>query len=61
MDAVNPFYESAVNHMAVQLRFLEELIGRELTIEEKENLHEFYSLLNPNLKSDFEAKLGPLL
>lgn len=57
----NPFYQTAVDHMSTQINYLEELIGRELTSSEKENIHEFFHLLNPNLKSRFEDKLGPLV
>lgn len=61
MDAFNPFYEAAVNHMSVQVNYLEELLGRKLTVDEKDNIYEFYSLLNPDVRSKFEASLGPLL
>lgn len=57
----NPFYEAAVNHMANQLAYLEKLVGRPLTDEEKDNIHEFYQGLHPRSKEEFEDKFGPLL
>lgn len=61
MEAINPFYEAAVNHMTVQVNYLEELIGRSLTVDEKDNLHEFYLTLPPNIQSEFESKMGYLV
>lgn len=57
----NPFYEAASNHMANQLAYLEKAIGRPLTEEEKENIHEFYQSLHPRTKEDFEERFGQLL
>ena len=61
MEATNPFYEAAVNHMAVQINELETLINRKLTVDEKDNLHEFYLTLPVNIQVEFELKYGPLL
>lgn len=61
MNEINPYYEAAVNHMTVQLNYLEELIGRELTVDEKDNLHEFYLTLPPNIQAEFETHLDRLV
>ena len=58
---VNPFYKAAADMMFMQLEFLEELIGRPLTSAERDNLHEFYLTLPPNLQSEFEVMCGPLV
>lgn len=60
MDA-NPFYEAAVNHMAVQITELESLINRKLTVDEKDNLHEFYLNLPVEIQEKFEDRCGQLL
>lgn len=57
----NPFYEAAVNHMAVQITELESLINRKLTVEEKDNLHEFYFNLPADVREEFESRVGKLL
>ena len=57
----NPFYEAAVNHMADQLAYLEKLVGRPITDEEKDNMYEFYSSLHPRTKEAFEDHYGPIL
>lgn len=61
VNVTNSFYESAVNHMVTQLNYLEKLIGRKLTPDEKDNLHEFYSSLDSNIKYKFESELGSLV
>jgi hypothetical protein len=57
----NPFYEAAVNHMAAQLAYLEKLVGRPLTEEEKENIHQFYQGLHPRSREAFEERYGAIL
>ena len=57
----NPFYEAAINHMANQLAYLEKLVGRPLTEEEKESPQEVFNRLHPRNKEEFLEKLGPLL
>lgn len=57
----NPFYEAAVNHMAAQLAYLEKLVGRPITEEEKENIYEFYQTLHIHTREEFEDKFGPVL
>lgn len=57
----NPYYEAAVNHMAVQVQCLEDLIGRSLTPNEKDNLHEFVYSLDPSIQAEFESRAGNLL
>tara|TARA_R100001086_G_C11835421_1_gene257692 strand:+ start:804 stop:995 length:192 start_codon:yes stop_codon:yes gene_type:complete len=61
VNSVNAFYEAAVNRMAVQINELEALIKRKLTVDEKDNLHEFYSNLPNSLKEKFEDRVGPLV
>lgn len=61
MSEHNAFYEAAVNHMANQLAYLEKLVGRPLTSDEKENIYEFYQGLHPRSKEEFEERFGPLL
>lgn len=58
---VNQFYQAAANHMHVQINYLEELIGRSLSPDELENLHEFYDLLDESTKFKFESKVGNLV
>jgi len=58
---VNEFYQAAADHMTVQINYLQELIGRSLSPDELEHLHEFYETLDDGLKFDFESKLGPLV
>jgi hypothetical protein len=58
---INQFYEAAVNHMAIQLAYLEKAIGRSITDEEKENLGEFVRGLDRKTREDFEEKLGSIL
>lgn len=57
----NPFYEACANHMANQLAYLEKAVGRPLTEEEKENIHEFYDKLHPRSKEAFEERFGSIL
>lgn len=57
----NPFYEAASNLMHTQLIYLEKAVGRELTADEKDNIYEFYSELDSNIKSNFEDEFGALL
>ena len=57
----NEFYQAAVNQMTVQINYLEKLIGRSLTDDEKDNIHEFFSNLDLNTQSKFEAQVGSLL
>ena len=57
----NPFYEAAANLMHNQLAYLEKAVGRPLTDEEKDNIHEFYSKLHQHTRDDFEDRFGLLL
>jgi hypothetical protein len=57
----NPFYEAAVDLMHNQLAYLEKLVGRPLTADEKDNIYEFYKGLHPRTKESFEEKFGLLL
>lgn len=57
----NPFYEASINHMANQLAYIEKLLGRPLTDDEKDNIHEVYDRLHPRSKEEFENKFGKLL
>jgi len=57
----NPFYEAAVNHMAAQIAYLEKLVGRPITDEEKENMYEFYQGLHPRTRESFEEHYGSVL
>lgn len=58
---VNSFYEAAVNHMAVQINELETLINRKLTVDEKDNLHEFFLGLPTDIQEAFEDRVGRLV
>jgi hypothetical protein len=59
-ESVNPFYEAAVNHMHNQLNWLEEAVGRPLTLGEKENIYEFFQGLHPRTKEEFQDIFGPV-
>lgn len=61
MNDINPFYESAINHMHIQLAWLEKAVGRPLTDEEKDNLRQFVKSLHPSTQYEFEDKFGPVL
>lgn len=58
---MNEYYEASVKHMTVQINYLEELINRTLTEEEREHIHEIFFNLDENLQNQFIAKVGPLL
>lgn len=61
MNETNPFYQASVDQMYLQINYLQELIGRELLDFELDNMHEFYSTLDPKLKDMFESRVGPLV
>lgn len=61
MDAYNPYYTAAVDKMKAQINYLEELLGRNLTPSEKDNIHSFFYSLNPAIQDKFEEVAGPLL
>jgi hypothetical protein len=58
---INQFYEAAVNHMAIQLAYLEKAIGRSITDEEKDNMGKFFKGLDRKIKEDFESEFGRLV
>lgn len=58
---LNPFHEAAINHMADQLAYLERLIKRPITDEEKDNIHEFFEELDSKVQDSFRDKFGDLL
>ena len=58
---MNVFYQATADHMTVQINYLQDLIGRQLTISEKENIHEFFSELDLNVQYAFESECGELL
>lgn len=55
---INPFYEAAINHMSIQLAWLEETVGRPLTDDEKDNLRKFVKSLHPRNQEEFEDRFG---
>lgn len=61
MYSTNEFHQAALEKMNTQLNYLQELLGRDLTLEERDNIHGFYETLDLNLQYEFESKLGRLL
>ena len=58
---MNEFYEASVERMHTQINYLQELIGRNLTDDELENLHEFFSNLDPSIQHQFVSQVGDLI
>lgn len=58
---MNPFYSAAVEHAENQINYLEELLNRQLTEDERENIHEFLAGLDEDIQFQFENKIGRLL
>jgi hypothetical protein len=61
MDATNEFYLAAANKMLAQIQYLEKLVGRELTLHERDNIHDFFLELDTTTQDKFESECGPLL
>lgn len=60
-SGINPYYQAATSLMEAQLAFLEDSIGRQLTSDEKDNIHEFYMTLHVRTREEFEDRFGSLL
>lgn len=54
-------HQQIVEHMAIQISYLEKLLGRALEDSELDSLSEFFDSLDPELKDQFEVKVGLLI
>lgn len=61
MDAELTHYQLAAIRMLDQLQVLSELIGRDLTSSERENIHDFLLDLPITIQEEFEERAGRLL
>lgn len=61
VNAENPFYEAATNHMVAQINYLETLLERTLEDHELDNMYEFYTGLPKSIKDKFEEQFESLV